>query len=267
MVLHVRDREAPPARLADLGLMEEEEAVLRGLLSRSSGLIVVTSPPKAGAGRLVRAMLTELEGRGRSLWAVDRPAGPDCVAASVLEVAPDAPGGYAAAVRAAGEQDPDVILIGSLLDPATAQAAMEAALEGRLVLARMSCASPTEAAMLLLDMGLDPWPLTAALVAVTAAASVRGIAPAGPGFASRADGAAAGERPSEARYEGRLTLTSTLVVDRRVAQALRTGPEAAAALQRFTHNGGVRTLWDQGLASVQAGRTTLEELRRAGLDA
>ncbi|WP_374247427.1 GspE/PulE family protein, partial [Zoogloea sp.] len=169
---------------------------------------------------------------------------------------------FATALRAFLRQDPDVILVGEIRDDETAAIAVQAAQTGHLVLTTLHTIDAATAVTRLMDLGVEPYLLAATLEAVLAQRLVRGqcrhcrrdrlsmVPEAGP----RECAACAGTG-----FVGRVGLYEWLPVDAGLRARIGVGC-AADEVRRQARARGARSLRDEGLAAVEAGRTTLEEV-------
>ena len=119
--------------LADLGLNRRGLALFQDLLGRSRGIVLVTGPTGAGKTTTLYSALNVLGGRARNIMTVEDPVEYEFPAIRQTQVRPRAGLTFATAIRSLLRQDPDVIMIGEIRDPETAQLAVRAALSGVLV--------------------------------------------------------------------------------------------------------------------------------------
>jgi len=279
IVIRVVDREAARLGLSELGLEASDEAYLRGLLARRFGLVVLAGPPRSGKATSLRAMVGELAGAGRSIITVEKAAEAAIDGVSRARVDPAAGFTFAAAARACIDQDVDAIMIEELRDPVTASAALEAALDGRIVLAGMNATSGPAALASLLRMHLEPWPLASALAAIIEQRTVRKLCQAcrrqvAPGAdvleklglaREQVDfpvfAAAGCESCGNCGYAGRIGLFSIMRIEGELAQAVRDGA-GIESVSRAAAGAPAATLLDVGLEKARAGLTSLAELAR-----
>lgn len=277
LVIHVRDPLRKNPALGELGLAEKDDAVLRDLLAQRSGLILLTAPPGSGGNTTMGCMLVRSADKYRSAAMIQRQVGDEVPGVNHLDL--EAAGlSPAAAIEAMVMQDTDVIALAELRDPPAAMAAYRAALDGRLVIARMFARSAPAAAAMLATMGPEAWPLSGTLLAVISQATVRRLCPNcrketdAPELPERL-GLTAGDvafptyvaqgcsQCGQTGYAGLVGVFSLLRIDDRVAAALRGGPDGAA-IERAAAAGDFKTLLAAGLDKVRQGATTLAELAR-----
>jgi len=183
---------------------------------------------------------------------------------------------FAAALRSILRQDPNVVLVGEIRDKETAQIAVQASLTGHLVLSTLHTNDAANAVTRLVDIGVEPYKIAASLRGVVAQRLMRKLCPtckevwmeAPPERLRRwipsgtplyrhagcPDCAMTG-------YRGRFSileiLTMTAELERRIAAG-----EAADRVAEAAKRGGMKSLWDSGLAHVTRGESTIEELLR-----
>jgi type II secretory ATPase GspE/PulE/Tfp pilus assembly ATPase PilB-like protein len=268
-----------PIGLSRLGLERPEETDLRRLLRQPCGLILLAGRPGPLQGEAMRAMITSVDFRGRSVVSIERAARRDVAGVTVALAKPRDGLSFGQALGAFAQQDADVIACEDLRDPEAAMAALEAAEAGKLVLAGINSPAAAEAIGMLFEMGLEPWPLASNLLAVVSFARVRILCPdcktpaepdgqllefLGLDPAQRNLGALAGQgcpRCSHTGYAGAMGLLSVMMVDGAIAQVVRTGA-TIEELNNAARRAGVKDLRQIGLDKVRAGLTSLEELAR-----
>ena len=149
-----------------LGLPAPALAGLRRVLRQPQGLLLVCGPTGSGKTTTIHSLLTELavERPDRQLLAIEDPVERRLDGVVQSEIRPHLGFGFAEALRAALRQDPDVLIIGEIRDPATAEAAVRAVLTGHLVVSTLHCGRAVEALPRLREMGV---PLDLLLPSIT----------------------------------------------------------------------------------------------------
>jgi general secretion pathway protein E len=279
MVVSLRDTQAASPGLSLLGLADEAESRLAGVLAGPAGLVLLLARPGAQRTQALEAIIAAMDAATRSLVAVARKPASSVAGLTPIITNPAADFSIAQAVRAAAEQDADAIILEDIPDAKTYPALLEAAELGRLVVAATWAASPAEAAVTLLDMGLKPWPLADNLKAIVAYVPLRKLCsdcrqpalpsdqiPAHLGLGDQDVGEAfiAGGCPKccGSGYLGTVGCSSALLVDKDVAAAIRRGPSRAELIEAI-EQAGAKPLFQVGLEMVRTGMTSLEELTRA----
>ena len=146
--------------LTQLGLPEEVEAELRRHLAATAGVILLTGPSGSGKTTTAYACLRDIiaDSAGtRCIMSLEDPVEVAVEGATQSQVRPDAGFDLATGLRSLMRQDPDVIFVGEIRDPATAEAAFQAALTGHLVLTTFHAGNSAEAMTRLLEMQIEPY--------------------------------------------------------------------------------------------------------------
>ena len=147
-------------KLAQLGLPVAVESELRHHLAATAGVILLTGPSGSGKTTTAYACLRDIiaDSAGtRCIMTLEDPVEVAVDGATQSQVKPAAGFDLATGLRSLMRQDPDVILVGEIRDPATAEAAFQAALTGHLVLTTFHAGSAAEALTRLLEMQIEPY--------------------------------------------------------------------------------------------------------------
>jgi type II secretory ATPase GspE/PulE/Tfp pilus assembly ATPase PilB-like protein len=183
---------------------------------------------------------------------------------------------FASILRSLMRQDPDVIMVGEMRDGETADIAVHASLTGHLVLSTLHTNSAAGAITRLIDMGVEPFLLTSTLRLVIGQRLVRTLCPQCK--QSRAASAeeqrlfepvpvltlfqpAGCESCGGTGYQGRLGLFELMHLDDRL-RSLTLERAGSDRIEAAARDAGMQSLWQDGLAKVRKGLTTLEEVRR-----
>jgi type IV pilus assembly protein PilB len=176
-VLRLIPRKSKGASLDELGLDAPSVAVMRGLLARPQGLIIVTGPTGSGKTTTLYASLNELNDATRNIVTLEDPIELKIQGVNQGLIQPKQGFGFSEGLRSILRQDPNVIMVGEIRDQETAEIAMSAALTGHLLLTTLHTVSALGAVNRLLDMGLQPFLVASAVTAVTAQRLARTICP------------------------------------------------------------------------------------------
>jgi len=156
LALRIQDREHGVLNIEQLGMGERQLAALNALIDAPSGLVLVTGPTGAGKTTTLYALLRKLADGTRKVVTVETPIEYDLPGIEQSEVNYKIGVDYAALVRAALRQDPNVIMIGEVRDTETADAVVRAANSGRLVLATTHAVHSAAAVESLIALGAHP---------------------------------------------------------------------------------------------------------------
>ncbi len=252
----------------------------RAILHRPNGLVLVTGPTGSGKTTTLYAALGELNDPGTKIITVEDPVEYRLSGINQVQANEKIDLSFARVLRAMLRQDPDVILVGEMRDPETAQIALRAAMTGHLVLSTLHTNDAASTPVRLLDMGVPAFMVATSVQGVLAQRLLRRVcdhckAPHAPTPQERVWlGAAADEsgdadfvagrgcdRCHHTGYAGRRAIHELLEIDAVLADSLaREEPARFVAAARASLAG--RTLRDQALALVRAGATSLAEAMR-----
>jgi type II secretory ATPase GspE/PulE/Tfp pilus assembly ATPase PilB-like protein/8-oxo-dGTP pyrophosphatase MutT (NUDIX family) len=253
IVVCVLDGTAGLRTLEAIGFADDDLRRIRTLLEQREGLILVTGPTGSGKTTTLYAALREIQSRGVNVVTVEDPIEYRLPGIVQVQVHERAGLTFGAALRSIVRQDPDVILVGEIRDKETAEIAIQASLTGHLVLSTLHTNDAASAVTRLIDIGVASYQIATAVKGVIAQRLVRRLCPeCSSAGCDACDGAG---------YRGRRALAEILTTspefERRVAAGAPTESLVEAA-----RAGGCITLWESGLALVQRGETTMDELRR-----
>lgn len=178
IVIRVLDKQRLTFNLDRLGISHETLVLVKKLLAKPHGLMLVTGPTGSGKTTTLYSALELIKSVHRNIITVEDPV--EYQIELVNQVQVDATRGvsFPTALRSILRQDPDVIMVGEIRDAETAQVAVQAALTGHLVLSTLHTNDSISAITRMMDMGIESYKLAAALVGVVAQRLVRTICPA-----------------------------------------------------------------------------------------
>ncbi len=278
IVLRILDRSTGLIPLDALGFSPTQVALLERLSALPNGIILVTGPTGSGKTTTLYSLLKLANRDERNIVTVEDPIEYDLPGVSQSQINADIGMTFAAALRAALRQDPDVILVGEIRDGETASVAAQAALTGHLVFSSLHANSSVGAVVRLRDLGLDDFLIASTLRAVIAQRLLRKLCPdckvAHPPTIAEAahferhnlplpleiHDPAGCETCSRTGYAGRIGIFEMVEVGEELRGAIDQG--ASETHLRHMVLSDAETLIGQGLAEVAAGRTSLAETLR-----
>ena len=305
VVLRVLSKEGVTVDLEDLGLVASDyEVVLRNIL-RPFGMILITGPTGSGKTTTLYAVIARLGSERQNvvnISTIEDPIEYTMPRVSQTQVNQAAGIEFATGLRALLRQDPDIIMVGEIRDRETVEVAVRAALVGRLLLSTLHTNDATVAVPRLLDMGVEPFLLASTLSLVMAQRLVRRICtncrestpPDTPilqtlrsrpdfeatirvlqaeGTLNKTDDPLASLRLFRGKgcpqcsgtgFRGRLGVFELFEIDDR-ARGMIMERRDAAAIRAAAIARGMKTMFQDGLAKVFLGETTLEEVARVAL--
>ena len=177
VVMRVLDKQRLTFNLNELGMPNDVLTVVKDLLRKPYGLMLVTGPTGSGKTTTLYSALELIKSVHRNIVTVEDPVEYQIELINQVQVESSRGVGFAGALRSILRQDPDVIMVGEIRDPETAQVAVQAALTGHLVLSTFHTNDSAGAVMRLMDMGVESYKIAAALVGVVAQRLIRTICP------------------------------------------------------------------------------------------
>lgn len=270
------DRAELPS-LDGLGMSDQQAGLLRDVLHRPQGLVLVTGPTGSGKTTTMYAALKETLDSARNLITLEDPVEVELPGATQVQIDDRIGLTFPAGLRSALRQDPDVILVGEIRDQQTAELAVRAALTGHLVVSTLHTLDAPSAVLRLTDMGVPRYLVGASLSLALAQRLVRRpcascVAPAqvdpdtiarlklGEREARRMVAGAGCRRCGGSGYSGRVGIYEMLPVDSAVRVAIAEADEEE--LFRQARTAGWAPMREVGVASALAGLTTPAELLR-----
>jgi general secretion pathway protein E len=272
VVLRLLDGSQAPRSLAALGIEASIAARLGGLLDAPHGMVLATGPTGSGKTTTLYAALGRLNTASAKIITIEDPVEYRVDGVNQIQVNPRIGLGFANVLRSVLRQDPDVILVGEIRDEETARLAIQASLTGHLVLSTLHTNDAPSAVTRLLDMGIEPYLLTASLRAVIAQRLLRRLCPdcKAPAAIAAADRAALSLDDGVlgpvgcascygTGYRGRLAVTELLELSDGPRDAIA-GGGGADALRRLHRAAGHATLAADARRLLLAGETSLAEV-------
>jgi len=275
LVVRILDPVQAQRSLGQLGLSPSLEEGLKSLLQRPHGLLIVAGPTGSGKTTTLYALIRELNAKELNIVSIEDPVEYELPAVNQVQADPKAGLDFARGLRAILRQDPDVIMIGEIRDAETARIAISAALTGHLVLSTLHTNTAAEALTRLVDMGVEPYLLAAAICGVLSQRLVRVLCSRckAPRVLSPVEKAVLGfpdevERVYTAAgccqcrgtgYQGRIGLHELLLYDLGIKELIL-ARHSALEVQQAAVAAGMVTLLRDGLVKAAAGVTTLEEV-------
>jgi type IV pilus assembly protein PilB len=277
IVMRVLDREKVVVKLDEVGFSAQHRDLFRQAVSRSHGIVLATGPTGSGKTTTLYAGLLEINALEKNVMTLEDPVEYRIPVIRQSQVNPKAGYTFAKGLRALLRQDPDVILVGEIRDPETAELAVRAAMTGHLVLSTLHTNDAASALPRLIDMGVSPYLLPSTLIAVLSQRLVRRPCPHcrvpdtpdADVFAAFGHDPEAGEwvravgcpRCSGTGYQGRLPIAEFLCMSPEVSELVM-GQASAAAIHAAARREGMADIREDGYQKARAGQTTLEEVRR-----
>jgi type IV pilus assembly protein PilB len=283
VVMRLLDKSKRAPTLTELGFADDMRAVFDELIRKPTGAVLVTGPTGSGKSTTLYAALTEINRPEINIISVEDPVEYRLPGLNQVQVNPKAGLTFASALRSILRSDPDVVMVGEIRDVETAKISIEAALTGHFVLSSLHTNDAPSALTRLNEMGVEPFLTGSAVTAVLAQRLVRKLcthccemymatrqemldARFSEEQAAAADGVALYRkrgcpRCNQSGYKGRIGVFQLMTMTETLSRLASTHA-SREEIERAALEAGMKMLWDDGLAKVISGLTSIEELAR-----
>jgi type IV pilus assembly protein PilB len=283
IVMRLLDKSKRAPTMQELGLSDEMREMMTEILSRPTGALLVTGPTGSGKSTTLYAGLSQINRPEINVITVEDPVEYRLAGINQVQINVRAGLTFATALRSILRSDPDVVMVGEIRDGETAKISIEAALTGHFVLSTLHTNDAPSVLTRLTEMGVEPFLTGAAVSAVLAQRLARKLcthccemyqpsvdellkARVSPDVAAASDGMAfyrkrGCPRCGQTGYKGRIGVYQLMTMTEEL-ESLAANKASREEIERAAISGGMRTMWDDGLAKVAAGLTSVEEVAR-----
>lgn len=280
VVIRLLDSRRAQMAMDQMGLTEENLHNFQVMLARPQGMVLVTGPTGSGKSSTLYTALNWVKSPTKNIITVEDPVEYQLDGVNQVQINPKAGITFAAGLRSILRQDPNVILVGEIRDQETAGIALEAAQTGHLLLSTLHTNDAPASITRLLDLGIEPFLISSALIGILAQRLVRKPCPRcseprqpSADAIEKAGGAA--RLPADAKWvagrgceecnhsgvKGRMAIHELLVVNEEVRELI-TRRASEHAIRKAARDASMRTLLEDGIAKAAAALTTLEDVVR-----
>ena len=277
--LRILDKSFAALSLTEIGFLTGNLEKYKRTLVSPFGMILISGPTGSGKTTTLYASISNLDCKGRNIITVEDPVEYRFKDINQIQVHPRAGLTFATGLRAIMRHDPDVILVGEIRDSETAEIAVHAALTGHLVLSSVHANDTVGVLFRLLDLGIESFLVSSALIGVVSQRLVRRVCPhcrrtsRAPIEGQLAYQKEMGEEQTEfiygrgcnscanTGYMGRTAVFEILPISEEVRRMLLTGA-SAAQIRAQAQKEGMVSMWRDGMLKVKAGITTPCEVLR-----
>lgn len=278
IVMRILDKEGLKLGLPELGFFADDQAKFQNLISGSDGVFLVTGPTGSGKSTTLYSALSYINKPDRKIITVEDPVEYQMAGINQVQVKRDVGMTFAAALRAMLRQAPNIVMIGEIRDLETAEIAINAALTGHMVFSTLHTNDSVSSVTRLVDIGVKPFLVSAALRGALAQRLVRRVcqscaAPYKPtakelysiamteqdlATATPMKGAGCA-KCGDRGYKGRRGVFEMFVITEEVQEMIYGGSNLVE-LRRKAREAGMRTMREDGQRKVASGMTTIEEV-------
>lgn len=260
----------------ELGFTEKNSEMFDQILQNPNGIILVSGPTGSGKSTTLYTILKELNRPNINIITVEDPVEYRMPGINQVQVNPKAGLTFASGLRSILRQDPDVIMIGEIRDVETAEIAVRASITGHLVLSTIHTNDSASTVTRLLNMGIEPFLVSASLVGVVAQRLVRRICNhcktereatdpemrlLGVDHPVRVYEGVGCPLCNQTGYKGRTAIHEIMVVNKEMRELINRSC-SAEELRAMAVQNGTKTLREGCADLVLQGVTTMEELIR-----
>ncbi|RYL94725.1 ATPase, T2SS/T4P/T4SS family [Sporolactobacillus sp. Y61] len=264
-------------KIPNVGFTEEQETLFTKMITRPTGLILITGPTGSGKTSTLYAALNHLNSERENIITIEDPV--EYQIEGINQIQTNAPVGltFAKGLRAILRQDPNIIMVGEIRDSETAEIAIRASLTGHLVLSTLHTNDVPTTIYRLIDMGVDPFLVAASLTGVVAQRLVRRIChdcaretqptPIEQGLFKKAGmtcppvmmKGTGCKSCHHTGYLGRTAVHEMLDITSQISETL-INHHTFGDIQNLVKNSGGQSMLENGLLKVKRGITTVDEL-------
>lgn len=281
VVMRILDKSALQLEMTKLGFEPDNLEKFQAAIHKPYGIVLVTGPTGSGKSTTLYSALSSLNTPDIQIMTAEDPIEYNLYGINQVQVNPDIGFTFASALRAFLRQSPNVILVGEIRDTETAEIAIRAALTGHLVVSTIHTNDSPSTVNRLIDMGIEPFLVSAALNLIQAQRLLRkvcekcrkpivydeetlrdyGIDPMilkGHQVYEKGDGC---DFCGGKGYKGRLAVTEVMPISPKLREMIL-ARASTAELREQAKKEGMKTLRDDALIKVKKGLTTIEEVIR-----
>ena len=278
IVLRVLDRTQVDLDLEKIGFRQEDLVLVHRLIRKPNGIVVVTGPTGSGKTTTLYAALTELNDIEKKIITTEDPVEYDIDGLVQVQMRPDIGLTFARCLRSILRQDPDIILVGEIRDLETAEIAAQASLTGHLVFSTLHTNDAPSSIARLLDLGVEPFLITATLEGIVAQRLVRKICTncKTPFKPTETQLKELSITPDDIKgknihygrgcdkcngtgYKGRMAIFEIMMLNDELRELIM-NQASTNVLRAAAQKSGMRLLRNNGLAALYDGTTTIDEV-------
>ncbi len=284
VVLRLLDKSALQLDMTKLGFEESSLADLKAAIHKPVGMILVTGPTGSGKTTTLYSALSELNKETENIITAEDPIEYNFMGINQVQMHEEIGLTFASSLRSFLRQDPDIIMVGEIRDFETAQIAVQAALTGHLVLSTVHTNDAPGTITRLIDMGIEPFLISSAVVLILAQRLVRkicmdcrepvkvhpqllidlGIAPdevkSFPVFKGKGCPIC-----NNTGYKGRIGLYEVMPMKEEIKELILSRA-STSEIKKEAIRLGMKTLRQSGIMKIKEGVTTVEEIFRSTIE-
>ncbi len=261
VAIRILDKSKIILDLNKIGAGEEVLKNFKELVQKPNGIVLVTGPTGSGKTTTLYAVLNLINSPTKNIITLEDPV--EYVLEGVRQSQIDVKSGltFANGLRSIVRQDPDIVMIGEIRDLETSEIAIHASLTGHLVFSTLHTNDASSAVTRLLDMGVEPYLVASSITGVLAQRLVRVLCKKCRRKTSQGYEPEGCPECNNTGYKGRTGIFELMVM-REELKDLVLNKGASNQLKTKAQSLGMQTLYEDGLAKVKSGVTSLSEVLR-----
>ena len=262
--------------IEDLGFMEWDRKTFESIIYKPHGIFLATGPTGSGKTTTLYAALQKINREDQHVLSIEDPVEHEIDGVNQIQINPKSGITFASVLRSMLRQDPDIIMIGEIRDPETADIALRAAMTGHMVISTLHTNTAIGAIHRLIDLGVESYLISSTLLGVLAQRLVRRICPHCKTEVEipdpqRASLGPKGEKLKKAfhgagcrqcrmtGFRGRVGLFELMYIDEELRVLINTRAPEVRLKERLATTGS-RSILEDGVSKIEAGVTTLDEV-------
>lgn len=266
IVLRILDVQRISYTPEGIGLSGENLDKVMNLISQPSGLILCCGPTSSGKTSSLYTILRKIQKDDINIMTIEDPIEYKIDGINQIEVNPNTGLTFEKGLKAILRMDPDKVMIGEIRNEDTAHIAISSSITGHLVLSTLHTESSPASIGRLIDMGIEPYLISAGLIGVISQRLIRKLCPhckekiknTNPLVNSKYVYRASGCEKCNSGYSGRIAVFEIMIVDSEIRQMI-TNRESVAKIKEVSIKKGMNTLSHEILNLIENGETTFEE--------
>ncbi|MCK8825278.1 GspE/PulE family protein [Fuchsiella alkaliacetigena] len=273
VVIRILDKSSLRLDLKQLGFLDEQKNLFKGLINQPYGMILLTGPTGSGKTTTLYSALSSLNSEKQNIITVEDPVEYRLEGINQVQTNPKSGLTFANGLRSILRQDPDIIMVGEIRDRETAEIAIHAALTGHLVLSTLHTNQAAGALTRLVNMGVEPFLVASSVLGVVAQRLLRKLCNECKvikkltveinliGGEDEFFGPGGCRFCNDTGYRERTAIHEILEVDSELEKLIMDNT-SVSEMEQLAREKGLITLEDSGLMKVKRGVTSLEEAMR-----
>ncbi|MEG0592630.1 MAG: ATPase, T2SS/T4P/T4SS family [Coprobacillus sp.] len=274
IVMRYLNSNSPIDYASHFGMKEDKYEKMLDMMDNPNGIIYVTGPTGSGKTTTLYMIMEKLAQKSVNILTIEDPVEKNLDKINQMQVNNVAGLTFEAGLKAILRQDPDIIMVGETRDAETASISVRAAITGHLVVSTLHTNDAVSTIVRLEDMGIEPYMVSNSLVGIVAQRLVKKVCPhcakkvlatdndkrimkKNIEYVMKSDGCPACHHTG---YKGRIAVHEMIIIDRVVKKMISDHKDIQEIEEYIKKSQNFSTLFDETLALVEDGKTTIEEL-------